>query len=52
MSSYDAASEESTWPCWRAAEPEMDERKLMGAKFIFAMLLVTVQAVYYKRWMW
>ena len=24
----------------------------MGAKFIFALSLVAVQAVYYKRWIW
>ena len=34
------------------AEPEADDRKLMGAKFMFALSLVAVQAVYYKRWMW
>eukprot|EP00897_Mesotaenium_endlicherianum_P007762 jgi/Mesen1/7013/ME000365S06150 len=34
------------------AEPELDERKLMGAKWIFVMSLVLVTAVYYKRWKW
>ena len=45
------AKDVTTFLAW-AAEPEADERKLMGAKFMFAMTLVAVQAVYYKRWIW
>mmetsp|Transcript_8572 Transcript_8572/g.13574 ORF Transcript_8572/g.13574 Transcript_8572/m.13574 type:complete len:313 (-) Transcript_8572:683-1621(-) len=45
------AKDVTTFLAW-AAEPESDDRKLMGAKFLFAMSLVAVQAVYYKRWMW
>ena len=45
------AKDVTTFLAW-AAEPEADERKLMGAKFIFALSLVAVQAVYYKRWIW
>ncbi|KAG6546201.1 hypothetical protein Mapa_012239 [Marchantia paleacea] len=40
-----------TFLSW-AAEPEMDERKLMGFKWIFALSLALMQAVYYKRWKW
>ncbi|KAG7670405.1 hypothetical protein KSW81_002969 [Nannochloris sp. 'desiccata'] len=40
-----------TFLAW-AAEPEADERKLMGVKWIVAMSLVLVTAVYYKRWKW
>ena len=36
----------------RAAEPEHDDRKLMGAKWMFAMALLTVTAVYQKRYIW
>lgn len=35
-----------------AAEPEHDDRKLSGAKWMFALSLVLLQAVYYKRWKW
>jgi len=45
------AKDVTTFLAW-AAEPEHDERKLMGLKFIFVMSLVIVQAVYYKRWKW
>lgn len=45
------AKDVTTFLAW-AAEPEMDDRKLMGAKWIFALSLVCVQAVYYKRWAW
>jgi len=45
------AKDVTTFLTW-AAEPEMDDRKLMGAKWIFALSLVAVQAVYYKRWAW
>merc|ERR1711907_823860 len=37
-----------TFLAW-AAEPEHDERKLMGVKWIFVLSLVLMQAVYYKR---
>ena len=40
-----------TFLSW-AAEPEMDDRKLMGAKFISVLCLCLVTAVYYKRWKW
>jgi ubiquinol-cytochrome c reductase cytochrome c1 subunit len=40
-----------TFLAW-AAEPEHDERKLMGAKWLFVLSLVMVQCVYYKRWKW
>lgn len=45
------AKDVTTFLAW-AAEPEADDRKLMGAKFMFAMSLVLVQAVYYKRFIW
>ncbi|GMH45206.1 hypothetical protein BSKO_13163 [Bryopsis sp. KO-2023] len=35
-----------------AAEPESDERKLMGVKWVFALGLMFVLASYYKRWKW
>jgi len=37
-----------TW----ASEPEQDERKLMGLKFIFALTLASCAAVYSKRLRW
>ena len=40
-----------TFLAW-AAEPEADERKLMGLKFMFVMTLALAQATYYKRWKW
>lgn len=40
-----------TFLSW-AAEPEHDDRKLMGAKFMFALSLALFQAGYYKRWKW
>ena len=40
-----------TFLAW-AAEPEADDRKLMGVKWMAAMSLVLVTAVYYKRWRW
>ena len=40
-----------TFLSW-AAEPEMDDRKLMGAKFISVLMLCLITAVYYKRWKW
>jgi ubiquinol-cytochrome c reductase cytochrome c1 subunit len=45
------AKDVTTFLAW-AAEPEHDERKLMGVKWIFVLSLVMVQAVYYKRWKW
>lgn len=35
-----------------AAEPEHDDRKLMGVKWIFVLSLVLLTAAYYKRWKW
>lgn len=43
------AKDVSTFLSW-AAEPEHDERKLMGIKFVFVLSLVALQAGYYKRW--
>ncbi|KAH7295469.1 hypothetical protein KP509_27G049600 [Ceratopteris richardii] len=40
-----------TFLSW-AAEPEMEERKLMGFKVIFVLTLALIQAGYYKRWKW
>jgi len=40
-----------TFLAW-AAEPELNERKLMGSKFVFGMSLAAMTAVYYKRWKW
>lgn len=40
-----------TFLAW-AAEPEADDRKLMGVKWLTALSLVLVTAVYYKRWKW
>lgn len=45
------AKDVTTFLAW-AAEPEHDERKLMGAKWIFILAVVYVTAVYYKRWKW
>ena len=41
----------TTFLAW-AAEPEHDERKLMGAKWIFILSVVLLTAGYYKRWKW
>ncbi|KAG0453168.1 hypothetical protein HPP92_025832 [Vanilla planifolia] len=35
-----------------AAEPEMEERKLMGFKWIFVLSLALLQAAYYRRLKW
>ncbi|KAG2580655.1 cytochrome c1-2, heme protein, mitochondrial-like [Panicum virgatum] len=35
-----------------AAEPEMEERKLMGVKWIFLLSLALLQAAYYRRMRW
>ena len=40
-----------TFLSW-AAEPEHDDRKLMGVKWVFVLTLVWITAVYYKRWKW
>ena len=40
-----------TFLSW-AAEPEHDDRKLMGVKWLFILSLVLATAVYYKRWKW
>ena len=41
------AKDVCTFLSW-AAEPEHDERKLMGAKFMFVLSLVLFQAAYFK----
>ena len=41
----------TTFLAW-AAEPEHDERKLAGSKFLVALSVVWLVAVYYKRWKW
>jgi len=45
------AKDVTTFLAW-AAEPEADDRKLMGIKWIFALSLVLIQATYFKRWTW
>ena len=45
------AKDVCTFLSW-AAEPEHDDRKLMGVKFMFVLSLVLFQAGYYKRWKW
>eukprot|EP00244_Chara_vulgaris_P010516 TRINITY_DN484_c0_g1_i1.p1 TRINITY_DN484_c0_g1~~TRINITY_DN484_c0_g1_i1.p1 ORF type:complete len:270 (-),score=44.70 TRINITY_DN484_c0_g1_i1:1045-1827(-) len=40
-----------TFLAW-AAEPEMEERKLMGIKLIVALSFALITAVYYRRWKW
>ena len=45
------AKDVTTFLAW-AAEPEADDRKLMGVKWITALSLVLVTAIYYKRWKW
>eukprot|EP00898_Chlorokybus_atmophyticus_P007893 jgi/Chlat1/8104/Chrsp75S07555 len=40
-----------TFLAW-AAEPEHDERKLMGLKWVLVLSIVLLQAAYYKRWKW
>lgn len=46
-----ALQDVTTFLAW-AAEPEHDERKLMGAKWIFILSIVLLTAGYYKRWKW
>ncbi|CAG9465579.1 unnamed protein product [Pedinophyceae sp. YPF-701] len=45
------AKDVTTFLQW-AAEPEQDERKLMGIKWMVAFSVALVTAVYYRRWMW
>jgi len=45
------AKDVTTFLAW-AAEPEHDDRKLMGLKWIFVLTLALAQATYYKRWKW
>ncbi|KAK9852095.1 hypothetical protein WJX84_007423 [Apatococcus fuscideae] len=45
------AKDISTFLAW-AAEPEHDERKLSGVKWLFILSLVWATAIYYKRWKW
>ena len=45
------AKDVTTFLAW-AAEPEHDDRKLMGAKWLFVLSLVLAQAIYFKRWKW
>lgn len=45
------AKDVTTFLAW-AAEPEHDERKLAGAKFLVVMSIVWMVAIYYKRWKW
>ena len=40
-----------TFLAW-AAEPEHDERKLMGVKWILALSIMLCTAGYFKRWKW
>ncbi|KAJ0075063.1 hypothetical protein Patl1_34315 [Pistacia atlantica] len=40
-----------TFLTW-AAEPEMEERKLMGFKWIFVLSLALLQAAYYRGLRW
>ncbi|GBG93451.1 hypothetical protein CBR_g70554 [Chara braunii] len=40
-----------TFLAW-AAEPEMEERKLMGMKLILALSFALLTAGYYRRWKW
>lgn len=46
-----ALQDVTTFLAW-AAEPEHDDRKLMGVKWIFVLAVVWCTAVYYKRWKW
>lgn len=41
----------TTFLMW-AAEPEHDDRKLMGVKWISVLSMVFLVACYYKRWKW
>ncbi|KAK9808701.1 hypothetical protein WJX72_002209 [[Myrmecia] bisecta] len=45
------AKDVTTFLAW-AAEPEADDRKLMGVKWILVLSLVYLTAAYYKRWKW
>lgn len=41
----------TTFLAW-AAEPEADERKLAGTKWMLALSIVYIITIYYKRWKW
>lgn len=45
------AKDVTTFLAW-AAEPEADDRKLMGAKFIAVLSLALITSGFYKRWKW
>ena len=45
------AKDVTTFLAW-AAEPEADERKLAGAKWVLVLAAVWATALYYKRWKW
>jgi len=45
------AKDVTTFLNW-TAEPEHDDRKLMGCKFLAAMLTTVALTAYYKRWRW
>jgi ubiquinol-cytochrome c reductase cytochrome c1 subunit len=45
------AKDVTTFLSW-CAEPEHDDRKLMGIKWTALMVVLWLLAVYYKRWIW
>eukprot|EP00897_Mesotaenium_endlicherianum_P006409 jgi/Mesen1/5797/ME000293S04949 len=45
------AKDVTSFLAW-ASEPEMEERKLAGAKWMVALILLQVTAVFFKRWRW
>ena len=45
------AKDVTTFLSW-CAEPEHDDRKLMGTKWTALMIVLTGLAIYYKRWKW
>eukprot|EP00899_Mesostigma_viride_P025630 jgi/Mesvir1/6251/Mv00970-RA.1 len=45
------AKDVTTFLTW-AADPYMEDRKLMGMKWMAGLTLALVAAVYYKRWRW
>ncbi|KAL5078598.1 hypothetical protein RYX36_007019 [Vicia faba] len=52
----DQSSSQAFWTLFQSAlskfEPEMEERKLMGFKWIFVLSLALLQAAYYRRLRW